>query len=143
MAPQIRKSRKREEAQIQEALIAWSRWIDIDQNDKSKGKIFKYLMAIPNGGSRNLIEATSLKRQGVKAGVSDLFLAYPLLCSSFPITAYSHCGLWLELKSKKGKLSDAQQEWLHLMHNVGYATVIAYSLEEAKQAILDYVDFRR
>ncbi len=30
--------------------------------------------AVPNGGSRNLIEAALLKKAGVKAGVADLLL---------------------------------------------------------------------
>lgn len=152
-----RKPRKREEAQIQEALIAWSRWIDIDPNDKSKGKIFKYLMATPMGGKRQLLEAIALKRQGAKAGVSDLFLAYPRYYSNYEIDnspRYGknfnclvrlwpfYAGLWLELKSKNGKLSEAQEEWLDLMQRVGYSTAVAYSLEEAKQAILDYVGIK-
>ena len=137
-----RKPRKREEAQIQEALIGWSRWVDVDPHDKIKGKIFDYVVAIPNGGQRNLLEAKRLKAQGVKAGVSDLFLAYPIKSSETSWRAYETCGLWLELKSKKGRISAPQDEWLYLMNEVGYATAGAYSLEEAKQAILDYLDIK-
>jgi hypothetical protein len=36
-----------------------------------QGKIITFF-AIPNGGSRNSIEAKNLKREGVKAGVSDM-----------------------------------------------------------------------
>jgi hypothetical protein len=51
------------ESNEQEALFRWAalirgRFPDID-----------LLYHIPNGGSRNRIEAASLKRQGVKAGV--------------------------------------------------------------------------
>ena len=42
---------------------------------------------------------------GVKAGVSDLFLAYP--------NPNFH-GLWIELKSEKGKKSPEQKHWLFL-----------------------------
>lgn len=34
----------------------------------------KLLLAVPNGGSRNIIEAKNLKPQGVKTGVSDVLL---------------------------------------------------------------------
>lgn len=126
-----RKPRKREEAQIQEALIAWSRYINIYKDYPEK--IYDYLIAIPNGGVRNIIEAASLKRQGVKAGVSDLLLAYPKSYEEIS-------GLWLEIKSKKGILSTAQKEWICRMEGTGvYETAVAYSLEEAKQAILDYL----
>ena len=36
-----------------------------------QGKIITFF-AIPNGGSRNKMEAVNLKREGVKAGVSDM-----------------------------------------------------------------------
>lgn len=32
--------------------------------------------AVPNGGTRNLIEAVNMKRQGVKAGVPDLIVMW-------------------------------------------------------------------
>lgn len=45
----------------------------------------KLLFAVPNGGSRNIIEAKNLKAQGIKSGVSDLLLliskkGYSCLC---------------------------------------------------------------
>lgn len=36
-----------------------------------------FVFAVPNGGSRNVIEAANLKAQGVMAGVSDLILLLP------------------------------------------------------------------
>ncbi len=58
---------------------------------------------------------------GAKAGVSDLFLAYPN-----PI----YHGLWIELKSEEGHLSFEQKQWLNLMADVGYATAVSYTIEE-------------
>lgn len=48
----------------------------------------KLLLAVPNGGSRNIIEAKNLKAQGVKSGVSDVLLlipkkGYSSLCMEF------------------------------------------------------------
>ena len=34
----------------------------------------RWMFAIPNGGYRDVREATRLKKQGVKSGVSDMFL---------------------------------------------------------------------
>ena len=95
-----------------------------------------YLIAIPNGGKRNVKEAGRLKAQGVKAGVSDLFLALP---------ANGFCGLWVELKaprtatSKAGKPSQAQLDWLDRMAQVGYAAQLCYGWEAAKQTIQEYL----
>lgn len=92
-----------------------------------------YLIAIPNGGSRHPIEARNLKRQGVKAGVSDLFLAYP-------VSPYA--GLWIELKRPsphKSNVTTAQATWLERMQQIGYAGYVAYGSVDAIQKINTYL----
>jgi len=95
-----------------------------------------FLIANANGGKRNVREAARLKAQGVKAGVSDLFLALP---------ANGMCGLWIELKapatatSKAGKPSQAQIEWLEGMSQVGYGARLCYGWEAARITIQEYL----
>src|SRR3569833_788803 len=84
----------------------------------------------PNGGSRTIHEGAALKRQGVKAGVSDLFFAYP---------AAPYHGLWIELKRIGGILSPMQKDWLRLMNLVGYKAIVAYGWESARDEILTYL----
>lgn len=60
------------------------------------GRLSDYLFHIPNGGSRNIIEATKLKKMGVKAGVPDLQLIVP--------NGEVH-GLWIELKAQKRQVA--------------------------------------
>lgn len=55
--------RKRSEATEQERVINWARFYAKDFPE------LDLLHHIPNGGSRNQLEAANLKRQGVKAGV--------------------------------------------------------------------------
>lgn len=95
-----------------------------------------YLFAIPNGGSRHPIEAKNLRLQGVKPGVSDLMLAYPVP---------PYCGFFGELKrggSKKGRLSPEQQQFLERMNGVGYATYVAYGADEMWSVMMQYLDGR-
>jgi len=111
------------EAQEQEVVIKWSQYAGISA----------YLIHIPNGGSRNYLEACKLKRQGVKAGVSDLFFAYP---------KNNYHGLWLEIKRRKplsSVLSKHQKEWIELMKNVGYKCDVAFGATEAISIISDYI----
>jgi hypothetical protein len=54
--------RKRSEATEQERVINWARFYAKDFPE------LDLLHHIPNGGSRNQLEAANLKRQGVKAG---------------------------------------------------------------------------
>lgn len=92
-----------------------------------------YLFHVPNGGSRNLIEAKNLKQQGVKPGVFDYFFAYP--CKD------KH-GMWIELKRASKSLSRVSQEQAAFavsMEKVGYHTVIAYGWEDAVKKIEKYL----
>ena len=110
---------KRTEEQECIALNDWARYHPICKH---------YLVHIPNGGTRHLLEAMKLKRMGVRAGVSDYLLAYP---------TSKHKGLWIEMKSKNGKLTEQQANWLKLMKDIGHDTLVAYSFEEARDYIVN------
>ena len=88
------------------------------------------MFAIPNGGQRNIVTATKLKAEGVKSGVPDIFLAYP--------SSQAH-GLFIEMKSPKGKVSENQCEWIGALSASGYMCVVCYSFDEAKKAICEYL----
>lgn len=111
------------EAREQAALMEWTERV------KHLFPEIKLLFHIPNGGSRNKIEAANLKRQGVKAGVPDLFL---------PIARGKYHGLFIEMKYGKNKPTQAQTEWLEALSKQGYAVVVCYGWEQAKEALLGY-----
>ena len=58
-------TRSKIEHQHQKAIVEYLFLLE------KQGKIITFF-AVPNGGSRNLIEARNLKLEGVRAGVSDL-----------------------------------------------------------------------
>lgn len=82
--------RKRSEATEQERVINWARFYAKDFPE------LDLLHHIPNGGSRNQLEAANLKRQGVKAGVPDLCL---------PVARNGKHGLYVEMKWQNNKTS--------------------------------------
>lgn len=88
------------------------------------------MFAIPNGGQRNIVTATKLKAEGVKSGVPDVFLAYPSLDCN---------GLFIEMKSPKGKVSENQREWIAGLSAHGYMCAVCYSFDEAKKVICEYL----
>lgn len=113
------------EAQEQSALFEWAARM------QGKYPALRYMFAIPNGGSRNLIEARHLKEQGVKAGVPDIFLPSP---------AGMYCGLFVEMKRQKGgTVRPEQREWLIELNRAGYKAVVARGFDEARQIILEYL----
>ena len=88
------------------------------------------IYAIPNGGSRNEIEARNLKRTGVKAGVPDLFL---------PVARKGKHGLYIEMKRREGgRLSQFQRQWLERLSQQGYETAVCKGSDEAIAVIEEY-----
>ena len=88
--------------------------------------------AIPNGGGRSKAEAGRLKSEGVKAGVSDVFVAYPV--------AHWH-GLYIEMKRPDGgTLSEEQRRWLAESERLGYLAVCCRGADEAWTVWRAYVD---
>lgn len=115
------------EAVEQEQLMRWAEYASGTHPE------LKLLFHIPNGGSRNRAEAANLKRQGVKAGVPDLCL---------PVPKGPYHGLFIEMKVGKNKTSREQKKWLDKLDDYGYATVVCYGWEEAKNIIELYLNKR-
>ena len=113
------------EAIEQEKLF---RWIAFIKNEYPEAGL---LFHIPNGGSRNKIEAANLKRQGVRAGVPDLFL---------PTARGGFHGLFIEMKFGKNKPTQKQKEWLKELDAQGYAVCVCHGFNEAKDKILKYLN---
>lgn len=89
------------------------------------------LFAIPNGGGRSAIDAANLKRSGVRAGVLDLCLAAP---------RGGYHGLYIELKTEKGRISEEQFEFAKYLQEQGYKATIERSPEGAIDVISAYLN---
>lgn len=112
------------EAEEQEALIQWANAMT------GRYPMLERLLHVPNGGSRHPAEAVHLKKMGVKAGVPDLFLPYQ---------AKGRCGLWIEMKSEKGRPTALQKDWLEYLDSAGYRTAVCHSMDEARRVIEEYI----
>ena len=112
------------EAQEQRALFQWAGYAEQQYPE------LKLLHHIPNGGKRDVRTAANLKREGVKAGVPDICL---------PVARGQYHGLYIELKTVKGKVQKNQKEWLNALNSEGYATKVCYGWLEAKEAIEKYL----
>lgn len=73
-----------------EEQVMLFRWAQLQS---SKYPPFALMFAIPNGGKRNAKTAVDLKYEGVKSGVSDIFL--PCACGGYH-------GLFVEMKRTRG-----------------------------------------
>lgn len=88
-----------------------------------------FVFAVPNGGSRNLIEAKNLKMQGVMAGVSDLILLLPERKVYF-----------IELKNPngKGRQSPHQRDFEQEVRAMGHEYLIWDKWAQVEKFIDDH-----
>lgn len=97
----------------------------------------KWLHAIPNGGSRNIAEATKMVAAGLRKGVLDIFLPWP---------HWQLHGLYIEMKvekrrtEKNGGLTDEQIEFIEYATGAGYCCKVCYSWIEARDVVLLYLE---
>ena len=85
--------RKESEAQAQAAIFDWARW------QQSKHPALKSMYHAANEGKRSQAAGANLKRQGMKAGVSDICLPY---------AAGGFNNLYIELKVGSKKATEEQ-----------------------------------
>lgn len=113
------------EAEEQIALFEWARL------QTGRFPELALLYHVPNGGSRNKIEAARLRAQGVKSGVPDLCL---------PVARGASHGLYIELKRQRGgRISEEQVRWINGLLKQGYAAAICKGWQEAASVITDYL----
>lgn len=102
-----------------------------------------FFWATPNGGFRAKKTAILMKQEGMKAGVPDLQLAYPM---------HGYHGLFIEMKKSsigkkgqligKGKTSEAQEVRMAALERAGYKCAVCYSFDEFRKTIQGYLSVR-
>lgn len=122
----VKKVRHEPELEEQATLITWANKTDI-----GGVRIGEYLIHIPNEGKRGPKARKDAKRLGLRAGVSDLFLALP---------RGGYAGLWLEMKAIDGKSSHLQLAWLETMKGVGYDSALCFGFLQARAKIESYMN---
>jgi len=90
----------------------------------------KLLFAVPNGGSRNKIEAANMKRQGVTSGVADVILLVP---------KKGFASLCLEFKTSTGRQSDEQIEFQRQAEHCRSKYVVVRSAQQAIKVMQEYL----
>ena len=113
------------EYQHQLTLIKWTQQPGIRQ----KYPELRLLFHIANE-RKDKKETIILKRAGVKSGVPDLFL---------PVARQGYHGLWIEMKSDKGRTSDSQDWWIDNLRAEGYCVQVCYNWESARDMLEGYL----
>jgi hypothetical protein len=110
------------ETKEQEALIQRAQYHPITRD---------LLYAIPNDGKRSVMTGAAFKRRGLRPGMPDICLPYP---------SKGFHALYIELKTKTGKPTQAQLDCMARLNRAGNYAVIAYGWEQAWEIISDYLN---
>lgn len=101
------------ESSIQSGCVTWFRL-----------QYPKYIIfSVPNGGSRNEIEAGHLKEEGALSGVSDLVLIA------------EKSVLFIEMKAPKGRQQETQKRFQRDVERLGFKYYICRSLSEFQMTV--------
>lgn len=76
-----------------------------------------------------------LKCEGMKPGVPDLVICHK--------NAEGKGGLYIELKTKSGRISEKQKQWIKDLKTQGYQAVVCNSLDDAMIEIEKYKPLRQ
>lgn len=93
-------------------------------------KIALHTMHIGNERKASYYAGYIMKRMGVLKGASDLFIAWP--------TGGFH-GLFIEIKSKTGRPTPQQNEFIARMIEAGYMAKVCYGADEVIHCIRIYL----
>ena len=115
----------RSEDTEQISVVQWAAW------NTGKYPELKWLHHVPNGGSRNKMEAVKFKQMGVKAGVADLCLPYP---------KGAYCGMYIEMKFGNNRQQESQKDFLSDMAAAGHFVVTCYSALDAVAVLEEYLN---
>ncbi len=123
-----------EESKLQQACVAWFR-----------GQYPQYSMLlvhpINEGCGHSSIDHRRQgihKAEGAVAGVPDLLLFMPANYSTDEITKMYYV-LGMELKTEKGRQSDAQKEYQKMFEAAGNMYVIIRSFEQFEKVVNEYI----
>ncbi len=114
------------EEQHQEQLGKW--WAFVCKRYRKPEHL---LFHPPSEGVRSIIFALRLKRLCWRKGFPDLQLLVP---------SSRYHGLFIELKTKKGRATPEQLQYISDLRSEGYAACLCYGFDAAKRCIEDYMD---
>lgn len=90
---------------------------------------YRSIFAVPNAGLRSPAAANYYKREGLRPGVPDIFVAVP---------SQGYSGLFIEMKRPKETVSAEQREWLDRLSGYGYLCAVARSTRAAMKLVENY-----
>lgn len=114
------------EHELQTRVVEWCR-LSVFSGEHPE---LAFLHAIPNGIVVSKRERARLVNEGLLPGVCDLFL---------PVARGGFFGLYIEMKTPNGRLSEDQKRFILFAQKQGYKVIIPRTIPSAIESILEYI----
>ena len=124
VAVRPRKRRVNMEHYEQALVIQWC------EDQAMRTPELRLIFAIPNQSQGSVMRGKYYKAEGQKSGVPDLFL---------PVARKQYHGMFIEMKSKSGRILPEQQAWAKALTEQGYYACFAFGANEAIERIMGYM----
>ncbi len=125
------------ENEIQASFFEWLDYVAV------KNPEVALFYAIPNGSYKSPAARAMFKRTGLKSGVPDCHLPVSgYMGDVAPIEKIAAKGLWIEFKSKRGVLSEAQKVWIEALRSQGHRVEVCRDLASAANATIEYLNLK-
>lgn len=116
------------EFEHQATVIQWA-----NLQAKCGRRELELLHASQNGLWTTPAQAGKAKAAGMKSGVPDLHL---------PVARGGFIGLWIEMKSERGRLQESQVWWHDRLVSEGALVALCFNAGQAIDALTEYLDGR-
>jgi hypothetical protein len=107
----------------QTALFQWAEICEYREQ-------LEWMYAVPNAARRSPRQGAWMKKEGMKKGVCDIHLDWPV---------QNYHGLKIEMKTGKNKLTPEQVKYKERVQKLGYYYAVCYSWIEARDTIVLYL----
>ena len=105
-------------------------WVDLY---KGRFPELDLIYAIPNSAKRGVMNGWMMQLSGTRRGVPDVHLPVRDEVANYD-------GLWIEFKSEKGVVNDAQQSWHDKLRKFNHRVEVCRSWTEAANIVIDYLE---
>ena len=128
-----KKPRKHDESDLQQSCVKYF--------DTFYPKLSLNFFKIHNEGNKNIVSAIINKREGLRSGIADLFLAKAKFYYDGELDSnVEFHGLFIELKSLKGTQSSVQKLFQKAVELQDYKYIIIRTLDEFVTEINKYFE---
>ena len=117
-------------------LLEWqiqAEFISLIRHYEKQYPLLELLYSVPNEAKRSNFTAQRLKSTGMKSGVCD---------TAFPYPNGTYGSLYMEFKTRTGKVSDKQKHYIELLRKANNRAEVVRSAEEALNLVAEHTGFR-